>query len=120
MSKKLVGVIPDDKNINVTIVGGARGKSAYESWLDQGNTGTEADFVKDLLQDETFIYRQTTSSSTWTINHDLEKYPSVTVVTETTNEVMFGEVTYIDNNNLQVKFTKKTIPYAIKGKAYLN
>lgn len=120
MSKKLIGTIPDDKNINVTITSGARGKSAYESWLDQGNTGTEADFVQELLQDETYIYRQTTNSDTWTINHNLEKFPSVTVVTETTQEVMIGEVRYIDNNNLEIKFKKKTIPYAIKGKAYLN
>lgn len=120
MSNKIIGTIPDDKNINVTITSGARGKSAYESWLDQGNTGTEADFVQALLQDETFVYRQTTNSDTWTINHNLEKYPSVTIVTETTNEVMFGEVTYIDNNNLEVKFKKRSIPYAIKGKAYLN
>lgn len=27
---------------------GATGKSAYQSWLDQGNTGTEADFIASL------------------------------------------------------------------------
>ena len=29
-------------------VGGAAGKSAYQSWLDTGHTGSEADFVEDM------------------------------------------------------------------------
>ena len=29
-------------------VDGAKGKSLYQSWLDTGHTGTEADFVKDM------------------------------------------------------------------------
>jgi hypothetical protein len=41
---------------------GARGKSAYQSWLDQGNTGSEADFVKALLQDATYVHDQQTST----------------------------------------------------------
>ena len=28
---------------------GSDGKSAYQSWLDKGNTGTEADFLEDLV-----------------------------------------------------------------------
>jgi hypothetical protein len=42
---------------------GATGKSAYQSWLDQGNTGTEADFVKALLQDATYIHDQQAASN---------------------------------------------------------
>lgn len=41
---------------NVTV--GARGKSAYQSWLDQGNTGTEAQFIAALLADTTFVFDQ--------------------------------------------------------------
>lgn len=29
-------------------IAGGDGKSAYQSWLDQGNTGTEADFLTAL------------------------------------------------------------------------
>ena len=36
----------------------ARGKSAYESWLSQGNVGSEADFVAAMLQDATYIFDQ--------------------------------------------------------------
>lgn len=42
---------------------GARGKSAYQSWLDQGYTGSEADFVAALLQDATYIYDQQVASN---------------------------------------------------------
>jgi hypothetical protein len=46
-----------------TSVSGLRGKSAYESWLDQGNVGSEADFIKALLQDATFIFEQQQASN---------------------------------------------------------
>jgi len=42
---------------------GARGKSAYQSWLDQGYVGSEADFITALLQDATFIHDQQTAST---------------------------------------------------------
>lgn len=35
---------------SVTAPGVVRGKSAYEVWLDQGNTGTEQDFIKDIAR----------------------------------------------------------------------
>lgn len=41
---------------------GARGKSAYESWLSQGNVGSEADFVAALLQDATYVFTQQVSA----------------------------------------------------------
>jgi hypothetical protein len=37
---------------------GTRGKSAYESWLSQGNVGSEADFVAAMLQDATYVFDQ--------------------------------------------------------------
>lgn len=40
MSKKIY--------IGDTEIAGGDGKSAYQSWLDQGNTGTEAEFLASL------------------------------------------------------------------------
>lgn len=37
---------------------GSAGKSAYQSWIDQGNTGTEQDFINALLQDATYTFTQ--------------------------------------------------------------
>lgn len=37
----------------LTAIKGAAGKSAYQLWLDAGNTGTEADFINSLKMDDT-------------------------------------------------------------------
>lgn len=46
--------------------------------------------------------------------HDINKFPSVTIV-DSANNVVFGDVEYIDSNSLKVKFTA-----AFAGQAYLN
>ena len=43
-------------------------------------------------------------SKTWEINHNLNKYPSVTVINND-NQVVIGDVQYIDKNNLTVSFS---------------
>ena len=60
------------------------------------------------------IHNQTVSSSTWNITHNLNKYPSVSVV-DSSNEEVIGEVVYINSNSLTVKFSA---PFS--GKAFLN
>ena len=40
--------ISDGNTVNLPTVGGTNGLSAYEVWLQQGNTGTEADFLASL------------------------------------------------------------------------
>jgi hypothetical protein len=60
------------------------------------------------------IHTQTVSSSTWNITHNLNKYPSVSVV-DSSNEEVIGEVQHINSNSLTVKFSA---PFS--GKAFLN
>jgi hypothetical protein len=60
------------------------------------------------------IHTQTVSSSTWSITHNLNKYPSVSVV-DSSNEEVIGEVQHINSNSLTVKFSA---PFS--GKAFLN
>ena len=62
----------------------------------------------------TFIFDQVAASTTWNIQHNLGKFPSITVI-DTANTVVTGEYTYIDNNNVQLNFSA-----AFAGKAYLN
>jgi hypothetical protein len=93
----------------------ATGKSAYESWLDQGNTGSIQDFLSSLA-DKSFIHTQLDPSKEWTIVHNLDKYPSVTIVdTDIPPRVIYGGIEYISKNQLKVFFTT-----AIGGEAYLN
>lgn len=67
-----------------------------------------------LNADKTFVFEQGIASSVWNITHNLNKYPSVTVVDSAGNEVI-AEVVYTDTNNCVVTMTA-----AFKGKAYLN
>ena len=62
----------------------------------------------------TFVFEQGIPSTVWTINHNLGKFPSITVV-DTGETVITGEYTYIDNNNVRLDFS-----VAFPGKAYLN
>lgn len=64
--------------------------------------------------DKTFVFTQSTASNRWVIKHDLNKYPCVSVV-DTGNNVVVGQVEYIDLNNCVCTFTS-----AFSGKAYLN
>lgn len=61
-----------------------------------------------------YIHNQGPSSNQWAITHNLGKYPSVTIVDTSQNEVI-GEVEYISNNEIRVAFSA---PFS--GKAYLN
>ena len=54
------------------------------------------------------------SGDVWTLKHNMEKQPSVTVV-DSAGTIMEGEVTYLDDNNCVVSFTA---PFT--GIAYLN
>ena len=61
----------------------------------------------------TFVFTQGVAATTWNITHNLGKFPSVSVVNNN-NIVINGEVTYIDNNNVQLNFSA-----GFAGKAYL-
>lgn len=71
--------------------------------------------------DKNLLHTQSSSSATWTVNHNMGKYPSVSIVecNPTANEVdgdlVIGEVTYNSINQLTIKFAS-----AIRGVAYIN
>ena len=70
--------------------------------------------ISSGLEDKNFVFIQGVPSTTWTIQHNLNKFPSVTSVNN--NDVqMFGKVTYIDENNLTINFSA-----GFSGKAYMN
>lgn len=61
-----------------------------------------------------YIHTQSTSSSTWTINHNLGYYPAVSVV-DSGGNVVIGDVNYISINAVSVSFNA-----SFGGKAYLS
>ena len=64
--------------------------------------------------DECECFEQVKPNSCWKIVHNLNKYPSVTVVTEEGEEIQC-EVKYISINEVHLKFNGR-----FRGKAYLN
>ena len=80
--------------------------SAQAGWVfgsDSGNSG-----------DKTFIWEQTTSQELWTINHGLDKRPSVLILDSAGTEVI-GHVSYLSDTTITITFSS-----AFKGKAILN
>jgi len=61
-----------------------------------------------------YVFSQDIPSALWTITHNLNKKPSVTVVSSA-DTVMYGDITYINTNKLTITFSA---PFS--GKAYLN
>lgn len=62
----------------------------------------------------TLVYEQTNPSMTWTINHNLARFPIVKTFDNDGNELI-GDLEYTDENSVTVKFTR-----ACTGKAYIN
>ena len=79
------------------------GEHSSKGWAEQAK-----------LWSDTFVFEQGVAASVWTIEHNLDKYPSVSVVDSAGNEII-AEVTYIDLNNLTI-----TMQSAFKGRAFLN
>jgi len=57
-----------------------------------------------IIGDKNFTFSQNTPSALWTIQHDLNKFPSVSVI-DTSGNIVLGSVNHIDVNNLTISFT---------------
>ena len=68
----------------------------------------------NIREDANFLFVQTEASNIWVIVHNLNKYPSVTVIDSAGNEVL-GETIYDSLNQVTLKFKG-----GFKGTATLN
>ena len=97
---------------------GASGADAYAVWLAAGYTGTRDDFLTSLRGDpsgaHTTEFHQAAPSATWTIGHNLRRYPSVTLV-DSAGDEFTGDKRYVDENTIVV-----TLTAPVSGTAYLN
>lgn len=83
------------------------------AWL-QGGLAEEQAAIDALQAGGTFEYAQMTASSTWVIEHNLGKHPSVTVIDSGGDEVE-GHLVYDSDDQLTLIFSA-----AFSGTAYLN
>lgn len=63
---------------------------------------------------ETYAFEQKVASALWHIEHNLKKFPSVTVA-DSAGNIVVGEVIYIDEGALEIAFSG-----AFSGICYLN
>lgn len=132
------------KNGNTIVGGiGAPGASAYQIAVRNGFKGTEQEWLASLKgsgnggyddaeirneilniknqignlssgSDSNYVHNQSQPLDTWSITHNLNKYPSVTVIDSAGSKVE-GSVTYISNEEIKIEFSS---PFS--GKAILN
>lgn len=124
-NKPCVNIVPVEKLktsvVNAAVEITSRGTNDYGALTNKpminGNilqSGNNTSASLDIIEDKTFAYTQSTAASVWSIEHNLNKFPSV-MVTDSADSVVIGDIQYIDVNNLTIIFSA---PFS--GMAYLN
>lgn len=75
---------------------------------------TSSEKSKLLSFRDSYIHNQMISSAEWIVNHDLGKFPSVTIK-DSADSLVIGEINYVDDNSIILTFSAE-----FSGKAYLN
>ena len=70
--------------------------------------------ISSGVGDKNFVFTQAVAANPWTVQHNLNKFPSCTVVLNS-GQQGYADVTFIDENNLTITFAG-----AESGKAYIN
>lgn len=96
-------------NITVTYKAGNGGLNKNEDYFISLLT---YDVVS--ASDKNFVYPQNTAATTWVVTHNLNKYPSVSVV-DSGNTTIYGEIQYNSLNQVTIIFLT-----AVSGKAFFN
>jgi hypothetical protein len=97
---------PTSGNVEITASLSATGTPDNTKFLRGDNVWARAN--------ETYTFAQASASVVWTVQHNLDKFPSVTMVLST-GQKGYGDIVYIDENNLTITFAS-----AESGKAYMN
>ena len=123
MSEEVKIVISQKGTIPVytsTRVGGGEASVHHDSTLQgSGSTGAPLGISQTTIDQinrggDTFVFEMGEAQKDWTIQHNLDKRPSVTVV-DSSGAAITCAVDYIDENTVQIHFNA---PF--KGFAYLN
>lgn len=72
-------------------------------------------YFEDKLVDRSTTHEQSVPELIWTINHNLNKFPSVTIVDSSNRVVEGGQIAYLSLNSLTIEFGA-----SFSGKAYIN
>lgn len=86
----------------------------HQITLNQSKTGVTLNSRTVVASPLNYVHNQQVPLDTWTVVHNLGKYPAITVV-DSAQEVVVGEAKYIDENTVELKFGG-----SFSGKAYFN
>lgn len=78
------------------------------------NYGTPGAVTEVVVPDLAYVHNQNTASATWTVLHNLDFFPNVTVQ-DSGGTIVEGEITYTNRNQVVLTFAA-----AFSGKAYLS
>ena len=99
---------------------GSSGSPASSTNVDL--SGSTTGYAKTLTTDgsnlywtdATYIHTEGSANTEWTVTHNLNRYPSVTVIIDV-GEVVIGNIEYNSSNQLTIYLSAEN-----SGKAYLN
>lgn len=91
----------------------------FQTSADQIITDENFQFVtleekEQISKIKHYVHNQIAANNVWEINHNLGKFPSVSIV-DSAGTVVIGDVSHIDINNLTISFAS-----GFAGTAYLN
>lgn len=78
------------------------------------NVISEINTSIDNAKDKNYVHYQISASNIWVINHNLKKYPSISIV-DSGNNAVVGNYIYNSIDQLTITFTA-----SFSGKAYIN
>lgn len=100
---------------------GRQGESGqiYKRIIFYKTDGTDTQYgewreITNVSADKNYVHEQGTAATDWHITHNLNKYPSATIM-DSANSMVIGEVEYVDMNNVILHFSAE-----FSGRATLN
>lgn len=105
----------EEHNIDETAhpyIQGLIGQEEEAREIADGNLQTQINEISILANG--YVHEQGVASAVWTVQHNINKYPSVTVVDSSGNELI-TDIEYVDKNTVIISMVG-----ASKGRAYLN
>ncbi|MBS4750313.1 hypothetical protein KG091_04400 [Carnobacteriaceae bacterium zg-ZUI78] len=102
-------VFPSDKSATIVVNDNMK-KYVKDDELHDIDTLTD-ERIKQLIKEsihekesQNTVFKQTQASNVWTIEHALNRYPSVVIIDSAGTQV-YGDVHYISLNKLEIRFT---------------
>ena len=112
--------MPRDGTIEVagTLAGELQARETLSGELQKSKDTLSGDLsippIRTGIDDKHYEHNQLTPSATWEVEHNLKKYPAVSIV-DSAGSVVVGEIEYINENKVILLFQG-----AFSGKAFFN